>query len=106
MAAGNTKSKAGGSTTREAPISWRPSPEARAALARLSARIDRTRNELLNEIVIAADRGPQIVADNDRGSAAVARARLHAGGVDHDKIAAFQRKAGMTVYDAKRRPRK
>ena len=75
---------------------------------------DKSRSHILNEVVIAAARGPEILADNDRGSGATARARLHDlqqreqadRGVDTDKIAAFQRKVGMDVFDVKQRNRR
>ena len=65
----------------------------------LIERTGKRKSELLDSLILAAVRGPQISADNNRGSGAVARARLT---VDHEKIAAFQRKAGMTVYDKRR----
>ena len=110
---GNTTSGAGGNTKREAPITWRPSPAAAIALAQVMDRTGLRRGELLNLLVISAahkqDAGVDIVADNDQGSAATARARIHAAGMatankpDPEKIAAFQRKCGMDVFDAKRR---
>ena len=92
------------------PISFRPTEEAAIALAELLERTGKKRAELLNHLIMTARHGPEIVADNVRpGSASVALERMKAAGystargVDHDKIAAFQRKAGMTVYDAKKR---
>ncbi len=81
------------------PVSWRPSPAAAVALADLMQRTGKKRAQLLDDLILAADRAPDIVANNDRPSAPVARERLR---VDHEKIAAFQRKAGMTVYDKRR----
>ena len=91
------------------PISWRPSEAAAKALVDLIARTGKRKARLLDDLILVAARGPEIVADNDRGSAATARARMHAAGmataqgVDTEKIAAFQRKAGMDIFDAKRR---
>lgn len=95
---GNTKSGADGITKREAPVTWRPSPAARMALARLLDKEGISRGELLNRIVIAADRNLSPVPG---GTAEVGP--LHANRplgrvdrrVDPDKLAAFQRKAGM-----------
>ena len=84
------------------PESWRPSDEAAAALAVLIKRSGKRKSELLDNLILNALRGPDIAASNDQGSGAVARARLR---VDHEKIAAFQRRAGMTVYDARKRNR-
>lgn len=104
------------------PISWRPSDAAAKALADLIARTGKKKAKLLDDLILSAARGPEIKADNDRGSAATARARMlgdnirrnealnerivaraTAQGVDPEKIAAFQRKAGMDIFDAKRR---
>lgn len=84
------------------PVSWRPSDEAAKALEALVERTGKRKSELLDNLILNALRGPDISADNDQGSGAVARARLR---VDHEKLAAFQRKAGMTVYDARKRNR-
>lgn len=88
------------------PISWRPTEEAALALAELMQRTGKSRSKLLNDLILTARRGPEIVADNDGSSAAVAQARLHTGGIDHAKLAAFQEKTGMTIFDAKKRGRR
>lgn len=91
------------------PISWRPTEEAAIALAELMERTGKKRADLLNHLILTARHGPEIVANNDRGSAATARARIHAAGMatanrpDPEKIAAFQRKCGMDIFDAKGR---
>ena len=91
------------------PISWRPTEEVITALAELMQRTGKSRSKLLNDLIMTARHGPEIVADNDQGSAATARARIHAAGmatagvVDREKNLAFQKQVGMTVFDAKRR---
>ena len=103
---GNTTSGADGITKREAPVTWRPSPEARLALARLLDRENCSRGDLLNRLVLAADAGEQSSPLMEDAPAIVATAR---GGIDRKpssawaprrrpdptKIEAFQRKAGM-----------
>ena len=44
-----------GITKRDSPISWRPSSEARLALARLLARGGKKRNEIINDAVIRVE---------------------------------------------------
>ena len=87
-----------------------------------------TLSEWARRNLLALARGAEIVADNDRGSKIEARARALGDSIrrnealnekikaravaagmatankpDPEKIAAFQRKCGMDVFDAKRR---
>lgn len=105
---------------RDGPIAWRPSAEARAKLKQLLDDACRegpgmSRNAIINRAVmgqgpIFSQEGDEKFVDNDPGlglkSGKVAAERLKAvtsGGVDPEKIAAFQKKVGMTVFDAKKR---
>ena len=90
-----------GITKREPPISWRPSKAARAKLARLVSETGLSRNDLLNQLVTGTDKRlgalegsaapPPHMSEEVRSNARLTRRVT----VDRDKIAAFQRKAGM-----------
>ena len=115
---GDTTFGVDGDTRRKNPLTWRPSPEAELALARLLDREDCSRGELLNRLVIAVDAGRLIPVEGDNPKVRVAKVVVPdapwplktvriKGKNDHafeaamarrpdpDKIQAFQRKAGM-----------
>ena len=116
--AGDTTFGADGDTRRKNPLTWRPSPEAELALARLLDREGCSRGELLNRLVIAVDAGKLIPVEGDNPKVRVTKVVLPdappqlktiriksksdhafeaamASRPDPDKIDAFQRKAGM-----------
>ena len=106
-----------GITKREAPISWRPSKEARKRLAVFVSETGLSRNELLNQLVMQAesvkppmeklseavlpDGSVQTIYGQKSEPSQTGTVRVDKQGrvksfrPDPDKIAAFQRKAGM-----------
>lgn len=105
-----------GNTKREPPISWRPSTEAREALARLVTKTGLSRNDILNKAALlyesqvnrhqsakehseAADR-QAVLSRNVKDTEKVIQ-RM-ATRIDRDKLAAFQRKAGMDSAKARK----
>lgn len=80
-------------------ITWRPSIAAERKLERLAEATGHTVSMVLEALIMA--KAPDILADNDRP-----KPTMTAQGVDPAKILAFQRKAGMDIFDAKARKRK
>ena len=109
-------------------ITFRPTPTSSEQLAELMAKWGGKRSEVINRAIGVAlahsAKSPDVIADNDRGSARIeeswreleekdhadcerrsprSRMRyLKTSDIDHEKLAAFQRKADMTV-ERKRR---
>ena len=97
--------------TKGSLIKFRVATNERADLEAAAQRAGLSLSEWSRRNLLAVARGPMTVANNDRGPAPVALAELAPNPgrtmiVDHDKIAAFQRKARMTVYDARKRGQK
>lgn len=83
------------------PKSFRLSDLAIEKLAAMAKRRNVSESLIVEQLIV----GPDVVADNDRGSASVARSRmqyLKSGDIDHEKLAAAQVTHGMTV-ERKRR---
>ena len=86
-------------------ITFRPTPESERAISQLMEAWGCKRSEAVNRAIVVALNAKAMVP---RGTASVTVAPqkvpvvVH-GVVDPEKLAAFQRKAGMTVYDARKR---